>query len=76
MTVLYTVVPMEVIFSEDNQEGEGSLPNLAEQTVQIGGATLLVEPDGMGRGKVKRILSTDPNHYLDPRWQPGMTVRW
>lgn len=76
MTMLYTIVPIEVIFGGGDAENEETAQHLSEQTVQIGGATLLVEPDGMGRGKVKRILSTDPNHYLDPRWQPGMTVRW
>lgn len=75
MTMFYTIVPMEVIFGEDAVGGVEE-STIGEQTVQIGDATLLVEPDGMGRGKVKRVLSTDPNHYLDPRWQPGMAIRW
>lgn len=76
MTMLYTIVPIETIFSENESETEGLSNHVSEQTVQIGGATLLVEPDGMGRGKVKRVLSTDPNHFLDPRWQPGQTIHW
>ncbi|HEX2953608.1 MAG TPA: YlzJ-like family protein [Bacillota bacterium] len=74
--MLYTIVPTEVIFAEGESEVEGSQNNASEQLVEIEGATLLVEPDGTGRGRIKRIISTDPNHYLDPRWQPGMKIRW
>lgn len=73
MSILYTIVPPEIIFGEDE---DGEERSGRETAVEVGGVTLLVEPDGFGRGTVKRVISTDPDDYLDQRWQPGMTVRW
>jgi hypothetical protein len=74
MTMLYTIVPVEVIFDESDAEGAVNKPS--EEVIEIDGAMLMIEPDGIGRGRIKRIISTAPEHFLDPRWQPGMTVHW
>ena len=73
MSLLYTIIPPEVVFAE---EFEGEEKRGRETTVTIGGVTLLVEPDGFGRGTINRVISTNPEDYLDPRWQPGARVRW
>jgi len=33
-----------------------------------------VEPVEAPYARLLRIFSTDPQDYLDPRWQPGSTV--
>ena len=72
--LLYTIVPAEAIFSEDNPD-EGLVSN-DTMVIEMEGAQLLIQQSGFGHGKVQRIISTDPQHYLDPRWQPGSTIQW
>lgn len=64
--ILYTVMPLEAIFQED--EGGGY------QDLIIEGVQLEVEQTTPGRGRITRIISTNPQDYLDPRWQPGTEV--
>lgn len=74
MNLLYTIVPPEAIFGMDGGvEGDVGGEELA---VEVQGIPMLVEPAGMGCGKVRRILSTNPQDFLDPRWQPGVMVYW
>ncbi len=64
--IFYTVVPIEDIL--DDEEERMLVPASA------GGCTMLVEPLGEGRGRIERILSTDPHHFLTPELQPGSIV--
>ncbi len=73
MNVLYTIVPPETIFGPAEDYDQGKL-NTIEMVID--GVTVMVEPLGPGRGKAQRLLSTNPQHYLDRRWQPGETVYW
>lgn len=63
---LYTIVPAEVIFDED--EIAPAVP------VNSNGRTVTVRQQSGGIGIVDQLLSTDPNDFLDPRWQPGTRV--
>lgn len=74
MNLLYTIVPSEAIFGWDGEgEEEGSSHELA---IEVQGVQMLIEPAGTGCGRVRRILSTNPQVYLDPRWQPGEMIYW
>ena len=64
--ILYTVVPVEDVLQE---EEERPLVPAA-----LGDCLLLVEPLGDGRGRIERVLATDPQRYLDPALQPGTVV--
>lgn len=68
--VIYTIVPPEELWEEDS-------PTPLEQPIKatLGGISVLVQPTGEGVGRVERVLSTDPNHFLDPRVTPGTSVR-
>jgi hypothetical protein len=70
MSLLHTIVPLEMIFGADEAEADTN-----EQWVEVGGLQLQIRPDGNGGGMVTRLLSTDPADYLDPRWQPGRRVK-
>lgn len=65
--MLYTVMPPELIFAEEDA-GE-------HLYLTVAGATLEVEPTTPGRGKITRIISTDPGLYLHPELQPGMELK-
>lgn len=42
--------------------------------MQSGGRTVLAEVAGDGRVRVRQLLSTDPNDFLDPAYAPGATL--
>lgn len=67
--LLYTIVPLDVVFAGEDEE------EWNERILEMGALRVCVKPDGMGGGTVTRLLSTDPRHYLDPRWQPGSAVK-
>ncbi len=71
--LLYTVMPLETIFAEPEEERAGVAA--AEQMMEIGGVPVMIRADGAGGAVITRLLSTDPQHYLDPQWQPGARVR-
>ncbi|MGE5528903.1 MAG: YlzJ-like family protein [Patescibacteria group bacterium] len=72
MSLLYTIVPPEIIFGEDGDEAENSVP--PAEIVTYGRVRLLVRADGAGGATVVGIVSTDPRDYLDHRWQPGTRI--
>lgn len=65
--ILYTVVPPEEVWEEEVER------RFIE--VDVDGVRVLAEPIDGTRGRVERILSTDPGHFLNPSLQPGSTVR-
>ncbi|MDQ0253654.1 hypothetical protein J2S74_001026 [Evansella vedderi] len=67
--ILYTYQAQESIFPVDEQEYN------KQQLVDIPGGQLLVEREEGEMGgvnyRIVRLLSTDPNMYLDQRYTPG-----
>jgi len=70
MSLLYTMMPLEVIFGTEAEEKE----TLTELELNIGEVRLLVQPLSGGRAVINRIISTNPNDYLNPTWQPGSII--
>jgi YlzJ-like protein len=66
--ILYTTMPLELIFP---YEGESSSN---QQMVSYQGIPLLVESADGQNAQVIRILSTDPQHYLDNQICPGAKI--
>ena len=65
--VLYTIYPPEVVL----QSAEES--KLSYFSVDFEGRTFILElVDGQAR--LVRLISTNPNDYLRPEWQPGTKV--
>lgn len=65
--ILYTIVPPEELFDEDVEP-------VASVEASIHGTPALVTPIGEGKARIERLLSTDPDHFLDPALQPGTIV--
>ncbi|NLY75843.1 MAG: hypothetical protein GX075_11165 [Firmicutes bacterium] len=70
---LYTIISPEAIFDES-----GSETGVAQNEVEIrrGETSLVAQALPDGQFKITRIISTDPQDYLKPEWQPGtiMTI--
>lgn len=66
--ILYTMIPHEMIF----QENDDSF--LKEETLEIDGGLLVVQMISEHEYKIVRLISSDPNLYLNPRYAPGQIV--
>jgi hypothetical protein len=66
--ILYTMMPQELIYPVENQEYGQQL------MIQYDGIPLLVEQTSDNCYQVLRIMSSDPNHYLDSRCCPGAKI--
>jgi hypothetical protein len=63
--ILYTMMPQELIYpTAENEFGK-------QMMVQYNGIPLLVEQTEDNSYQVLRVMSSDPNHYLDERCCPG-----
>jgi hypothetical protein len=66
--ILYTMMPNELIFpNEADVESK-------QQIVNFQGIPLLVELTEQQDFQVIRILSTDPQHFMDERICPGAKI--
>lgn len=68
--ILYTYCAQDLIFPTDEKEWN------KQQVVSIPGGQLLVEQvegenQAVNHYRIVRLLSTDPNLYLDARYTPG-----
>lgn len=70
--ILYTIFPEEVIFATTEAEKQSS--EAAPVEIEKGGVRLMVLPHTGGRMEVVRVISTDPQDYMNPKWQPGMLL--
>ena len=66
--MLWTVMPLE----SDMEGSDTFSPTYAELSWKT--AALLVEPLGLGRARVIRIISSNPEDYLNPQIQPGSII--
>jgi hypothetical protein len=75
--VLYTIIPMEYIFGEDNDSKEEPPERKDPDEVEIkqGAVSLIGQPLPGGQMKLTRIISTNPQNYLNPEWQPGSILK-
>lgn len=65
--LLYTIVPSEAIFDSESDNNEGQ----QEVEITLGQASLLAQSLPGGQFKISRIISTNPQDFLKPEWQPG-----
>lgn len=68
--MLYTIIPIESIFDSDS-ENSIDKDSHGEVEIEQGRASLLAQSLPGGQYKITRIISTDPQDYLKPEWQPG-----
>lgn len=66
--ILYTTMPQELIYQTQESEFE------QQQVINYEGIPLLVEMNENHDYRVLRVMSSDPNHYMDDRFCPGMIL--
>lgn len=66
--ILYTMMPDELIFPYEQAAFA------KQQTIVYNGVPLIVEQVDMQTLQVIRLLSSDPQHFLDVRYAPGAKI--
>ncbi|XJZ28556.1 YlzJ-like family protein [Bacillota bacterium Lsc_1132] len=66
--ILYTMMPQELIFPQEPDAFS------RQRTVTHHGVELLVEAASDDTARIVRILSSDPQHFLDERFTPGTKI--
>lgn len=66
--ILYTVMPQELIYPTD----EAQFSNI--HYVEMNGISMIVEKSEDQKYRVVRLLSTDPQHYLNEQYLPGSII--
>ncbi|MGE5586465.1 MAG: YlzJ-like family protein [Bacillota bacterium] len=66
--ILYTVLPLELVLEGIDRERTFT-------DVEVGGITMTIEQVSANEAVIVRIMSTDPQRFLDPALQPGSRLR-
>jgi hypothetical protein len=70
--ILYTIVPEEFIFAAlEEEDTETPQPEIEFKMDKL---SLLGQPLANGRIRITRIISSNSQDYLNPKWQPGMIL--
>jgi hypothetical protein len=68
--ILYTPMPLELVL-----EGlEDNATPLEFQEIEYKGITMLVSPEKQ-MYRIQRVISTDPQDYINPDLQPGNLIK-
>lgn len=66
----YTIIPIEDLFGEE----DAVKPEETLLEVKRSGLTMLVTPLGHGKGQIQRLISSNPDDYMNPALQPGSEI--
>ncbi|HHY13747.1 MAG: hypothetical protein GX977_14720 [Firmicutes bacterium] len=64
----YVALPIELVV-----ENMGKIDYQFTE-VEIDGIKMILEPMDFNKGKIVRIISSDPNDFINPSYQPGQTI--
>lgn len=64
----YTPLPLEIVFENWDR------PMKRAREIVVDGITMEVEPLNEQEAKIVRIVSSDPEHFLNPALAPGQVV--
>jgi hypothetical protein len=66
----YSVYPLEVILGTEDEEEKAE----RWRELELDGKRVLVRMDSRGEQTITRLLSTDPEDFLNPRFTPGNVI--
>lgn len=69
--ILHTVMPLDTVMANMEQVEKQELKEISQ-----GHMTMLIEQTGPFEGRIVRLISPDPQDYLNPDCAPGKTVRF
>jgi len=64
----YTPYPAEWLFYDQMEQDEYF-------EIEWEGVPLIIQLDDLGQATIVQLLSCNPQHYLDPRLQPGNKIQ-
>jgi hypothetical protein len=67
--ILYTAMPLELIFNTYENPRQFN-------EVRIGHMTMVIEPLSSTQGRIIRLISPDPQDYLNPHYAPGQLINF
>lgn len=67
--IIHSTVPAELIFAEFDRLEQQKL-----REMEIDGVSMIVELTGDNAGRIVRLLSPNPQDYLNPRFAPGNSI--
>lgn len=67
--ILYTVANLDQVLEGIDKEREF-------MEIELEGVQMQIEPINLTQGRIVRIFSTDSQHYLNARWQPGNIIHF
>lgn len=65
--IYYSAIPIEMAFYRPDE--------LKLKQIHIDGVNMIVHEGNEGEATIVQVLSGDPGHFLDPRYQPGNTIK-
>jgi precorrin-4 methylase len=65
--ILYTIIPQEAVFATDPEV------YASQMMIDYEGVPLMVQKEEENY-RVLRVMSSDPSHFLDNRFSPGMIL--
>ena len=71
MSVLYTILPQEMVFDGYEEEGDREYFEISMQ-----GGSLVLEAMAKNQAKIVRVISSDPRVFLNPNLQPGSVIEF
>jgi len=69
--ILHTVIPVETVMANMEKVEKQELKEIRQ-----GRITMLVEVTGPFEGRLVRLISPDPQDYLNPDYSPGQIIRF
>jgi hypothetical protein len=68
--IIYTAMPLEYVFDGMDQQ------ELNYSEIELGNVTMIVEQATPYMGKIVRLISPDPQDYLNPSYAPGQVIHF
>lgn len=69
--MIHSIVPSEELFYDGWDQDIKPLHDIT-----VGGMTMQVQPLADGNARIVRLISANPNDYLNPAYMPGTTLRF
>jgi hypothetical protein len=66
----YTILPLEAVMDGIEEMKSTSME------VMINGITMQVQPLNASQASIVRIISPNPQDYLNPLYSPGRVIEW
>ncbi|ADL13074.1 YlzJ-like family protein [Acetohalobium arabaticum] len=69
--VYYSIIPAGDIFAEEDEEAEEELVEL-----EVDGVTMLINQTEVDKGEIVKVISSNPQDYLNADYQPGTMIKF